>query len=180
MIIGYMRPSFDDTDCKKQMALLNPFECAHIVKEEHGSPKKRIQLAGMLEKLQAGDKIIAARLSALADSTRHLMEILQLLQDKKATVFFIDEQIDSSRDQHYSFISITQHLLAFQSHIISEKTKQGMDEAKQKGSQPGRPRKPDENVRKAIKMYQSKQYTLPEIKEQTGISKSTLYRNLEH
>ena len=42
-----------------------------------------------------------------------------------------------------------------------------------------RPRKPDENVQRAIEMYQSKNYTLTQIKEETGISKSTLYRYLE-
>ena len=47
-------------------------------------------------------------------------------------------------------------------------------------SKPGRPKKPDANVQKAILMYESKKYTLAEIKEATGISKSTLYRNLEN
>lgn len=51
--------------------------------------------------------------------------------------------------------------------------------SKLKGISTGRPRKPDENVKKAIEMYQSKNYTLADIKEKTGISKSTLYRYLE-
>ena len=64
--------------------------------------------------------------------------------------------------------------------MISEKTKKGLSEAKQKGIATGRPRKPDENVQRAIIMYQSKKYSLAEIKNETGISKSTLYRYLEH
>ncbi|BFH68639.1 hypothetical protein J27TS7_25470 [Paenibacillus dendritiformis] len=72
------------------------------------------------------------------------------------------------------------HLLDFQSDVISQKTKQGLYEAKEKGHSAGRPRKPDENVKRAILMYQSKSYTLSEIKEATGISKSTLYRYLEN
>nr|WP_318263781.1 helix-turn-helix domain-containing protein [Peribacillus simplex] len=44
----------------------------------------------------------------------------------------------------------------------------------------GHPRKHDENVQKAIDMYQSKKYTLSDIKNETGISKSTLYRYLEN
>nr|WP_258048466.1 MULTISPECIES: helix-turn-helix domain-containing protein [unclassified Planococcus (in: firmicutes)] len=44
----------------------------------------------------------------------------------------------------------------------------------------GRPRKPDANVKKAIEMYKNKSHSLAEIKEQTGISKSTLYRYLEN
>jgi AcrR family transcriptional regulator len=55
-----------------------------------------------------------------------------------------------------------------------------MEFAKQKGAGPGCPRKTDENVELAIMMYQSQQYSLAEIKEETGISKSTLYRYLEN
>ena len=76
--------------------------------------------------------------------------------------------------------TFVKHLVEFQSDVISEKTKKGLNEAKQKGVVTGRPRKPDENVQRAIEMYQSKNYTLTQIKEETGISKSTLYRYLEH
>ncbi|MFB7142021.1 helix-turn-helix domain-containing protein [Gottfriedia sp. NPDC056225] len=63
---------------------------------------------------------------------------------------------------------------------MSENTKKGLYEAKQKGVTSGRPKKPGENVKRAIVMYQSKKYTLEEIKQETGISKSTLYRYLEN
>lgn len=63
---------------------------------------------------------------------------------------------------------------------MSENTKKGLYEAKQKGIKPGRPRKADENVKRAIVMYQSQKYNLAEVKEETGISKSTLYRYLEN
>ena len=62
---------------------------------------------------------------------------------------------------------MVKHLLKFQSDVISEKTKKGLYEAKQKGVTTGRPRKPDENVKRAITMYQSKHYSLAEIKSET-------------
>lgn len=51
---------------------------------------------------------------------------------------------------------------------------------KKKGVTAGRPRKTDENVKRVIIMYQSGNYSLAEIREKTGISKSTLYRYLEN
>lgn len=45
---------------------------------------------------------------------------------------------------------------------------------------PGRPRKADDNVKRAIIMYQSQKFSLAQIKEETGISKTTLYRYLEN
>ncbi|RKJ41875.1 recombinase family protein, partial [Butyricicoccus sp. 1XD8-22] len=55
-----------------------------------------------------------------------------------------------------------------------------MEQAKDEGKAIGRPRKSDENIKKAISMYQSGTYTLHDIKQETGISKSTLYRYLEN
>lgn len=55
-----------------------------------------------------------------------------------------------------------------------------MYEAKERGVKVGRPRKLDDNVRRAIQMYESQQYTLAQIRDETGISKSTLYRYLEN
>lgn len=117
---------------------------------------------------------------AFADSTRHLVELLEILDMQQAFIHSISENIDTRKAGGYSFSDIMKHLVDFQSDVISEKTKRGLYEAKQKGRVPGRPRKADENVEKAILMYQSKNYTLAEITEETGISKSTLYRYLEN
>ncbi|WP_449621779.1 recombinase family protein [Robertmurraya sp. Marseille-Q9965] len=180
MLIGYMRPSEDDPNCDDQRKKLIVFPCDSIFSEEHSSPKKRIHLKSLLNNLERGDKVVISKLSTLADSSRHLVEMLELISSKGANIFSLKEGIDTSSGAGYSFYEIVKHLVDFQSDLISEKTKQGLTEAKQKGVTTGRPRKPDRNVQKAIEMYQSKSYTLAQIKEETGISKSTLYRYLEN
>jgi DNA invertase Pin-like site-specific DNA recombinase len=134
----------------------------------------------MLNNLLPGDTIVVTKLFAFADSTRHLVELLEVLNNQKAHIYSIVERMDTRNSQGYSFSDIVNHLVHFQRDVISEKTKKGLIEAKQKGNLPGRPRKTDENVNRAINMYQSKHYSLAEIKEETGISKSTLYRYLEN
>ncbi|PKG23621.1 recombinase family protein [Niallia nealsonii] len=180
MLVGYMRPYEDDFNCKHQLKLLKENFCKTIISEEHSSAKKRTQLNNMINNLNQGDKIVVAKLFALADSTRHLVELLETLQTKEAYLQSLAENIDTSNKSGYPFYDIIKHLVEFQGDVISEKTKKGLLEAKQKGISPGRPRKPDENVRRAIIMYQSKKYSLAQIKEETGISKSTLYRYLEN
>ena len=179
MLRGYARPNTEDLDCQKQMAQLKSLGCTEVYIEEHSSPKKRDQLQRLLERAESGDKIIVARLYTLADSTRHLVELVELLNAKNITFRSILEEIDTDSDKTYSFETILNSLAEFQSDAISEKTRAGLSAAKEKGAVSGRPRKPDENVKKAIEMYESKQYSLAEIKEKTGISKSTLYRYLE-
>ncbi|MEA5084479.1 MAG: recombinase family protein [Lachnospiraceae bacterium] len=180
MIIGYTRPYHDDLQCTKQEQLLKEIHCDKIVIEEHSSSKKRTQLKQLLNLLENGDIIVITRLFSLADSTRHLVELLEIIEEKGAYLTSLEESIDTSSAKGYPFVDIVKHLVRFQSDVVSEKTKNGMYEAKQKGISSGRPKKPDENVSRAIVMYQSKKYSLNEIKEKTGISKSTLYRYLEH
>ncbi|MFK2825362.1 recombinase family protein [Bacillus sp. B190/17] len=180
MLIGYIRPYHDDQNCDHQLKVLTKLNCEEIIVEEHSSAKKRIQLKQLIDRLKSGDKIVVAKLFALADSTRHLVELLESIEVKGAYIHSIKEEIDTGHTNGYSFSHIVKHLVDFQSDVISAKTKKGLDEAKQKGITAGRPRKPDENVKRAISMYQSKKYSLNEIKEETGISKSTLYRYLEN
>ncbi|HFK1501163.1 recombinase family protein [Bacillus sp. (in: firmicutes)] len=180
MLIGYMRPYQDDLKCEEQLKNLGNVNCTTIISEEHSSAKKRIQLKNIIDNLKPGDKIVVTKLFTLADSTRHLVELIEKIDAKGAYFQTLTEGIDTSNSAGYSFGDIVKHLVNFQSDVISEKTKKGLYEAKQKGVTPGRPRKPDENVKRAIIMYQSGNYNLAQIKEKTGISKSTLYRYLEN
>ncbi|WP_337080104.1 recombinase family protein, partial [Bacillus anthracis] len=159
---------------------LEKVNCTTIISEEHSSAKKRTELKSMISNLNPGDKIVVTKLFTLADSTRHLVELIEKIDRKGAYFQSLTEGIDTSNTAGYQFSYIVTHLVNFQSDVISEKTKKGLYEAKQKGITPGRPRKPDENVKRAIVMYQSGEYSLAQIKDETGISKSTLYRYLEN
>ncbi|WP_393965069.1 recombinase family protein [Exiguobacterium sp. S22-S28] len=179
MIIGYMRPFFEDPTCEKQTMVLETYETDEVRTEEHGASKRRYVLDQLLEDVTPGDIVLVSHLYVLADSTRHLIEVLNTLDAKQAYLLSIRESIDTRQALKQSFRDIVQHLVALQSDVVSMATREGLSKAKELGKQTGRPRKPDENVKRAISMYQSKQYSLAEIREQTGISKSTLYRYLE-
>lgn len=179
MLVGYMRPYQDDITCEKQQNVLMKINCDQIILEAHSSAKRREKLEAMLDSLHAGDTIVITKLFTLADSTRHLVELLDIVETKGAYILSLSEEIDTSRESGYRFNEIVKHLVEFQSDVISEKTKEGLHEAKQKGVTAGRPKKPDANVQRAIEMYQSKRYSLDEIRSETGISKSTLYRYME-
>lgn len=179
MLLGYMRPSYQDPACEIQKKKLTDYDVIKVMEEGHSSAKRRTELEQMLHSLQKGDKIIIDSLFTLGDSTRHLVEVLQIIEEKEAFLYSIKEKIDTSNPYGSSFIESAKHLVQFQSDLISEQTKKGMSEAKQKGAAAGRPKKPDENVKRAIAMYETKKYSLTQIKEETGISKSTLYRYLD-
>ncbi|MFD1991832.1 recombinase family protein [Paenibacillus nicotianae] len=180
MLTGYMRPYQDDLHCHHQLEQLQQYACEQYVTEEHGSAKKRIVLEQAIQTLQPEDTLVVSKLFALADSTRHLAELLDQITIQQAYLVSIEEKIDTRTVEGKAFYNNVHALLHFQSDIVSEHTKRGMYEAKEKGIKVGRPRKLDDNVKQAIQMYESQQYTLAQIREKTGISKSTLYRYLEN
>lgn len=180
MLIGYMRPYQDDINCTNQLKELKKIPCDLYHSEEHASPKKRVTLQNMMNQLQSGDTVVVTRLFSIADSTRHLAELLDQINEQQAFLFSLHEKIDTRELAGQLFYGNVKSLLNFQSDIISENTRKGIYEAKEKGTRLGRPRKLDENVKKAIHMYESKKYSLAQIREETGISKTTLYRYLEN
>lgn len=178
---GYVRPLYNDKDCSIQLEKLNKASnCDYIFKELHGEPKKRMELEKLLMSLQPNDVILVERMFVLADTTRHLMELLKLCKRDGVTIEFLDEGLNSRDLISFSLQDMIQKMIHFQTDIIKQSTIIGMEQAKDEGKAIGRPRKSDENIKKAISMYQSGTYTLHDIKQETGISKSTLYRYLEN
>lgn len=180
MLIGYVRPYQDDIHCQQQLEQLQQYFCDQYVKENHDSAKNRTALEQIIQALQPDDTLVVAKLFALADSTRHLAELLDQITRQEAYLVSIQENIDTHTLEGKAFYKNVHILLHFQSDIVSEHTKRGMYEAKERGVKVGRPRKLDDNVRRAIQMYESQKYTLAQIRDETGISKSTLYRYLEN
>ncbi|HWK23438.1 MAG TPA: recombinase family protein [Ureibacillus sp.] len=177
MIYGYVRPLYNDENCDNQLKQLQA--CDEIFRELHGSPKKRVELEKLLMALQKGDSIIIERMFVLADTTRHLMELLKICEMDGVTIQFIKEGIQSRGSLDFTLTELLGHFVNFQSDIVKQSTTLGLANAKGQGKTIGRPKKSDENIKKAIEMYHTGNYTLLDIKNKTGISKSTLYRYLE-
>nr|WP_106782338.1 recombinase family protein [Lysinibacillus timonensis] len=179
MRYGYVRPLYNDKDCSKQLEKLKQ-SCDQLYQESHGSPKKRIELENMLMNIQKNDEIIVERMFVLADTTRHLIELLKLCERDGVSVQFLNEDLKSNEVLSISLQEMVDKILLFQSDITKQSTTLGIALAKDRGKTIGRPKKSDDNIKKAISMYQSGHFSLHDIKNETGISKSTLYRYLEN
>lgn len=66
----------------------------------------------------------------------------------------------------------------FERDCIADRTREGLNSARARGRTGGRPKINADNVKKAVMLYHTGQYSVKEIEELTGIKKSTLYRNL--
>ena len=176
MRYGYIRPIVRDQQCSHQ---LNDIFIETLFSETHGLAKKRTELEHLLTTVQKGDELFVQNIEVLADSLQQLVDILRLAERDQISIHFIDEQLTNQTLQETSLLQGATFFAKLQSVFLSHSSTFTLQIAKQQGKSIGRPRKLDENLQRAFSMYDSKNYTLYDIKEATGISKSTLYRYLD-
>lgn len=179
MKYGYIRPVTINDDLNEQKKKIET-HTNEIVEEIHANNKKRNILDVLLnEKLVSGDMLYVTDLCILADSTKHLVDILNYLSQEDISLYVINLNRYIYKDIKGEFIEILHDITDFQSDIVKFRTRLGLENYAKEGKNLGRPKRNDKNLSDAIEMYMSKKYTLDEIKEQTNISRATLYRHLD-
>ncbi len=89
------------------------------------------------------------------------------------------EKFDTSTPQGKLMLTVFQAFSEFEHDLIVQRTREGLKSARARGRVGGRPKKSEKKIKQALKLYDSKQYSLREIKEMSGVSTTTLYRYLE-
>jgi len=176
MRYGYIRPIVEDQQCTQQLTELT---IDTLFTEQHGLARKRTELEHLLMTVQKDDDLFVQNLLVLADSLQQLSEILRLAERDEICIHFIDENLTSQSIQEASLLQSVSFFVKLQTRFHSHSSTFTLQAAKEEGKSIGRPRKSDDNLQRAFAMYDSKSYTLFDIKEETGISKSTLYRYLD-
>lgn len=131
------------------------------------------------DELQVGDELYVQSIDVLADSMTQAVDLFRLFARDEVTVYLLDEQWTNRDSYCFNLLEWTERFTDWQVLFLRHASTFAAKEAKRKGRPVGRPRKSDDMIHKAFAMYDSKQYTLHEIKKETGISKSTLYRYLD-
>lgn len=106
---------------------------------------------------------------------------MEQIGEKKANVKSLKESwLDTTTATGKLMFTIIAGISQFERDLLSERTKEGLASARARGHLGGRPKKSIRDIEKAIKLYESKQYSVKEIEDMTGVSKATLYRNLKN
>ncbi|MDW5472658.1 recombinase family protein [Staphylococcus equorum] len=180
MKYGYVRPVTINDSVVEQIKKIKTYTNI-VIEETHANNKKRNELDTLLNsKLNYDDGLYITDLCIIADSTKHLVDILDFLSDKDISLYVINLNKKITKDDNGSFIKTLHDITDFQSDIVKFRTRMGLEKYTKNGKNLGRPKRDDKNLRDAIEMYMSKKYTLDEIKEKTNISRATLYRHLDN
>lgn len=181
MLIGYARVSTEEQCLDRQIDALNEYGCENVLTEKmSGGKMDRPILQTMLEMLGKGDVVVVAELTRLSRSTKDLFEIVERIGNKGASIKSLKESwLDTSTPQGQLMFTFIAGISQFERDIIRQRTIEGLRSARARGRKGGRPKTASAKVKQAIVMYESKRYSLAEIKEQTGVSHTTLYRYIK-
>lgn len=178
MLLGYARVSTDTQNLDRQLDQLKTAGCKNIYQEKiTGTKKERPELEKLLDHVRDGDVIIISDLTRLSRSIKDLFHLVELIEKKGANIKSLKESwMDTTSPQGKLMFTLFAGISQFERDLISQRTKEGLSSARARGRKGGRPIKPNKEVELAIKMHDSKEYSIAEIEKATGVSKTSLYR----
>jgi DNA invertase Pin-like site-specific DNA recombinase len=174
--IGYARVSTKDQNLDLQIDALTAANCDLIFEEtESGKKAERPELAKALAVLNAGDTLVVYKLDRLTRSLQHLLEVSQILKDKKANLQSTTNDIDTSNPMGKAFFQIIGVIAELEREVIVERTLAGLKAARNSGAKFGPKQKTDP---KTIRALVASGMAKAEIGKQLNCSRATIYRAL--
>ena len=177
MILGYARVSTDAQNLDRQLDALKRYGIDKLYCEKmSGTKKSRPELDRMMKEIEDGDTIVIESLSRLGRSVKNLAELMEVFNSRNIRLISLKETIDTTSSTGRLLFTILSSLAQFERDVLVERTREGLSAARARGRYGGRPKTNETAVKKAVALYQTKQYSLKEIHQLTGVSASTIYR----
>jgi DNA invertase Pin-like site-specific DNA recombinase len=178
MLIGYARISTDDQNLDLQRDALQKAGCEQIFTDRiSGTKDRRPGLEEALSHLRSGDTLVVWRLDRLGRSLRHLIDTVTALQERGIGFQSITESLNTTTSGGKLVFHIFGALAEFEREIIRERTQAGLQAARARGRNGGRPKK---LTNKQIQMLQhlaaDKKHSVKEICQTLGIGRTAFYR----
>ncbi|KGI37941.1 recombinase family protein [Clostridium tetani] len=181
MLIGYCRVSTEEQSLNRQIDALVKYgvDERSIYKEKiTGTKRDREQLNKMLNELKENDIVIVADLTRISRSTKDLLEIVEKIKDKGASIKSIkDTWLDTTTDNPYNsfLLTVMAGLSQLERDLISQRTKEGLASAKARGREGGRPNKRNKKA-DVVELMLREGYKIKDIVDKTGLGRTTIYR----
>lgn len=181
MRVGYARVSTEDQSNAMQIAALKEAGCQMIFEESaSGAQRDRPKLQEMLSYIRCGDSVVVWRMDRLARSLRQLIETVDHLGDRNIGFISLTEDINTTTTGGKLVFHVFGALAEYEKDLISLRTRSGLQNAVKNGVKLGRPAAmTNDQIEMAKKLKTAGGYSMQAIADQLGVSRSTLYRNLQ-
>ena len=188
---GYARCSLAEEkgqDLNRQVRELKAAGTEEIITErEHGDAKVKQNLDMLLELAQPGDTIICCEVSRLSRSTQQLCEIINVIKAKHLRLeilgsITIDCRNGDIEPMSQAFIQMSAVFAELELSIIRARVRSGMENARSKGKQIGRPQTTKDSIPaifyKHYPAFASGSMNVSEMARICGLSRPTVYKYL--
>ena len=139
MLFGYARVSKDDQDTATQVAALKAAGCEKIYREKaSGGRWDRPELHRLIEQLRKGDVLVVWKLDRLSRSLRDVLILMERLGQTKAGFKSLTEAIDTTTPAGRMMMQMVGAFAEFERAMLRERTKAGLETARQEGRIGGR------------------------------------------
>lgn len=177
MLIGYARVSTQDQNLELQLDALTKAGCQKVFEDTiSGTRADRPGLGKALDMLREGDTLVVWKLDRLGRSVKQLVELVSALHKQNIQFKSLTDSIDTGTPSGRFFFHVMASLAEMERDLIVERTRAGLDVARQLGRKGGRkPKMTDSKIESAKKLLAS---GVPpkDVAKNLGVSVPTLYR----
>lgn len=182
MKIGYARVSTKDQNLNMQIEALSREGCEQIFSEKQSSSRERLEFEKLRASVRSGDIVIVWKLDRLGRSIKDLVNIIDEFKSKGVQFRSIVDNFDTTTPNGRLFFSIIAALAEYEKELIKERTRAGLESARQRGRiggrRPGLSQEAKNKAAAAKHLYLDEKLPIEEILKSLHISRATLYRYL--
>ena len=180
MKIGYARVSTEQQNLDRQLDALKLYGVDQLYTEKMtGTKASRPELDNVRMVARSGDVVVVESLSRLGRSTKDLLALVEDFGTKDITLISLKENIDTKTPTGRLLITVLAALCQFERDLTVQRTNEGLQAARSRGHNGGRPKADSKTIEKAVKLYTAGTHSVNEICEIAKISRTTLYRNVK-
>lgn len=180
MLIGYARVSTQEQDTQSQISALKSAGCELIFQEKaSGGRWDRPELQRLLQQLRKDDQVIVWKLDRLSRSLKDLLLTLEKIENTGADFRSITENIDTSTPAGRMMMQIVGSFAEFERAMLRERTRNGLEAARQDGRVGGRrPKLTSQQQKEIVSLVTSGQKTGADAARLFRVHPSTVVRLL--
>ena len=177
MLIGYARVSTLDQNLDLQIDALTKAGCKRIFNDKiSGSRAERPGLTKALEMLREGDTLIVWKLDRLGRSVKNLVDLVGELHQQGIQFKSLTDAIDTGTPSGRFFFHVMASLAEMERELTVERTRAGLEVARQLGRKGGRRRQMTESKIESAKKLLANGVPPRDVATNLGVSVPTLYR----
>ena len=176
--IGYARVSTQDQNLDLQLKALKNAGCQKIFREKaSGTTRQRPEFQRMLDQIRSRDTIVVWKLDRFARSTRDLLNTVETLGEAGAKFQSLSEPwANTTTHAGKMIMTIFAGIAEFERDLIRERTGAGLQAARKRGVQFGRPRKLNPDQARLVSELLEQGKAVREIARTFKVHEATIYR----